>query len=188
MFTTAAGNYKRSLTTFNILTTSQRFRCATRNWTATAEPERNWSKAEKQRCVSSLQNTPHLWGPHPGETQPDLSHAEWDTPLRSDNRTVRVQCTNWTSSGDGGPPNVNQISSRRSWINDLHQWRALTVNILYADPPPPSLYGNLFVTHIPFWEMEVNATTALLCISSLHLCRCVQGGNRTFFMLLFKSS
>lgn len=34
------------------------------------------------------------------------------------------------------PSDVNQIRCRCSWINDLHQWRALTVNILVTDPTP----------------------------------------------------
>lgn len=34
------------------------------------------------------------------------------------------------------PSDLNQIRCRCSWINDLHQWRALTVNILVTDPTP----------------------------------------------------
>lgn len=48
------------------------------------------------------------------------------------------------------PSDVNQIRCRCSWINDLHQWRALTVNILVTDPTPPrrTVYS-VFALQIP---------------------------------------
>lgn len=44
------------------------------------------------------------------------------------------------------PSTANQISCRCSWINDLHQWRALTVNIPVSNPTPILLQCIFFVS------------------------------------------
>lgn len=54
------------------------------------------------------------------------------------------------------PSNVNQISCRCSWINDLHQWRALTVNMPVSYPTPTLLHCifPVFVLQIPPFACE----------------------------------
>lgn len=69
------------------------------------------------------------------------------------------------------PSNVNQISCRCSWINDLHQWRALTVNILVSNPTPtlPHCIFSVFLLQIPPLHARCSWRFFTLCHRSVSL-------------------
>lgn len=109
-------------------------------WFITQRKGTHLTYRREPKQLSYRQNTPSDMSPTVICSLFISSCVECNT-VDSQESSSQEPCERWIDRGvlccrGHSPLNVNQISCRYSWINDLHQRRTLTVNILIPNPTP----------------------------------------------------